>query len=213
MGVTRLAFETSKAYWRKVHKSDGDIQHFRIAKSGEDAGLARAKQQQSFAAAKTHVDDTDSEKGHTVHQFQNDDTDRFTYDDAVQVGHLFTPPISFDSVKGEDPFTEFQSLGEVYDFLAGKYKDMHGVRDGYQGIYWHMTYSIVLDDGTINHHEWNSGMWDSREPLFYWEGHNSSDSGTLKELWKNLQDAYDSYSDVIIESVSVNYRNGPRLEL
>lgn len=198
MAVTRLAFETGVAYWRKVHKANGDVQHFRIAKSGKDAGLARAVKQQSYAAASTHKETkTHRLDRHTFEYFQSDQSGMFdSYDDAVKVGYTITPPISFNTIK--EDITSRIDVTDVFDFIGKRYKELHEERGRYQGIFWSMQYIVNYEDMAKVHY-WNSAMYSIKDNIAFWMDDYS-------ELRENLMQAWSTYNDVIIQSIHVNFR-------
>lgn len=198
MAVTRLAFETGVAYWKKIHKANGDVQHFRIAKSGKDAGLARARKQTSYAAASTHKEPkTHRLDRHKFTHFQGDQSDKFTsYDDAVKVGYTISPSISFNGLK--ESMTSRISIADVFSFIEKRYKELHKERTRYQGIFWSMQYIINYEDMAKMHY-WNSAMYSTKDNISFW-------IDDYHELQENLMEAWSTYNDVIIQSVHVNFR-------
>jgi len=196
--LTRLAYETPTAYWRKVHTKDDRIAYLRI---GKDNGLARWKLQTSYAAGSTHKiapEDRELDR-HTFNFKQLDNTDKYSsYTDAIQVGYHIHTGISYLDTK------EFAwlSLTQVHEFIEERYRDLHTFRDYYQGVFWNMNYDVIYED-TVQNFNWNSGMYASYEDISFWlEGRDG-----LYSLWDNLAEASAGYQDVIIHSIAVKFRH------
>lgn len=142
MDVIRIQFETQKYEYRRVRRTyDNSVRHFRVGgKTQPYKGIVPSTY---YSAKSRYTPETRDIAGFHTSYYQDDNSHMFdSYDDAIELGYFFdqNPRIGglSDNVKTD---LKNDSLDALED-LSRKRQFIH-----YQGIFWGLYYTVVVDEG------------------------------------------------------------------